>query len=146
MREQVEALEHHRHLRADGHNGRRVGVDQLAIDRDAPGVVALKPVDAAQDGGFAGTGRADHAHDFALGDFGVDALEHLKRAEALADSFELDHFVALLFSRCRTSRISGTHITRYISATSENTVAFLNVETAISLPCRASSATVMVEA
>ena len=35
---------------------------------------------------------------------------------------------------------------RYIRATSVNTLVFLNVEEAISLPCNASSATVMVEA
>ena len=35
---------------------------------------------------------------------------------------------------------------RYISATSVNTLVFLKVEDAISLPCSASSATVMVEA
>ena len=37
-------------------------------------------------------------------------------------------------------------IARYISATSVKTVVFLKVEEAISLPCSASSATVMVEA
>ena len=35
---------------------------------------------------------------------------------------------------------------RYISATSVNTLVFLKVDEAISLPCYASSATVMVEA
>jgi hypothetical protein len=35
---------------------------------------------------------------------------------------------------------------RYISATSVNTLVFLKVEDAISLPCSASSATVIVEA
>src|SRR5690606_10084250 len=90
----------------------------------------------------------DDADHLALVDLGVDALEHLQRAEALVQALQADHAhrFTLRFSRCRTSRISGTHITRYISATSVNTVEFLNVDTAIILPCSASSATVMVDA
>ena len=42
--------------------------------------------------------------------------------------------------------ISGTHIARYISATSVNTSVFLKVDEAISLPWNDSSATVMIEA
>ncbi|MCY1384590.1 hypothetical protein D9M69_728690 [compost metagenome] len=99
MGKQVEALEHHCHLRANGDDGRRVAVDQFSIHGDAAGVVALQPVDASQDGGLAGTRRADHAHDLALRDLGVDALEHFERAEALAHPLKLDHFAALLFSR-----------------------------------------------
>src|SRR5262249_50580893 len=82
----------------------------------------------------------------ALLDRGRDALEHLDLAKTVVDVGELDHLCAARFSKWRTSRISGMLIVRYISATSVNTLVFLKVEDAISLPCSASSATVMVEA
>src|SRR5690606_30110996 len=132
MREQVETLEHHRHLGADRHDGWRVAIDGLAVDGDRAAVVALQPVNAAQDGGFSRARGPDHAHDLALADLGVDALQDFELAEALVHILQQDHLAALLFSRWRTNRMSGTHITRYIRATRLNTVAFLNVETAIS--------------
>jgi len=42
--------------------------------------------------------------------------------------------------------MSGMLMVRYISATSVNTLVFLNVEEADQLACNASSATVMVDA
>ena len=54
--------------------------------------------------------------------------------------------VAIRFSSRPTMMISGTHIARYISATSVNTSVFLKVDEAISLPWNDSSATVIIEA
>ncbi|MGY4280939.1 hypothetical protein ACVWXO_000159 [Bradyrhizobium sp. LM2.7] len=41
MREQVEALEHHRDLGADRHDRRRIAVDLQALDADRAAVIAL---------------------------------------------------------------------------------------------------------
>src|ERR1700675_2875004 len=110
------------------------------------GIMSFQAVDAAQDGRLAGARRADDADDFTLLDRGGNALEHLNRTEALMNIAKLDHRRFARVSRCRTSRMSGMLMVRYMRATSVNTLVFLNVEEAISLPCSASSATVMVEA
>src|SRR5689334_7741182 len=146
VRKQVKALEHHRDLGPDRHDRRRIAIDAGAFDADVAAVVALEPVDTAQNGRLAGTRGTDDADDLALGNRRRDSLEHLDLAKALVDVLELDHFRLAFFSKCRTSRISGMLMVRYISATSVNTLVFLKVEEAISLPCSASSATVIVEA
>src|SRR5439155_27002624 len=146
MRKQVEALEHHRHLRPDGNDRAGVAVDAGALDADVAAILAFEPVDTAQNGRLAGARGADDADDLALRNQCGDSLEHLDLAKALVDVLELDHFRFAFFSKCRTSRMSGMLMVRYISATSVNTLVFLKVEEAISLPCSASSATVIVEA
>src|ERR1700689_4126210 len=146
VRKQIKALEHHRYLGPDRDDRGSLALDPRSLHQDIAGIITLQAVDAAQDGRLAGSRRADDADDFALLDQGADALEHLDRAKALVDIAELDHRRLARFSRWRTSRISGMLMVRYISATSVNTLVFLNVEEAISLPCKASSATVMVEA
>src|SRR6185436_14137035 len=105
-----------------------------------------EPVDAAENGRLAGARGADDADDLALGNRRGDSLQHLDLAKALVDVLQLDHFRFAFFSKCRTSRMSGMLMVRYISATRVKTLVFLKVDDAISLPCRASSATVMVEA
>ena len=65
--------------------------DQLAVDGQPAGVDLLQVVDAPQERGLAGAGRADQADDLARGDLQVDALEHLERAEGLVDAFGLHH-------------------------------------------------------
>src|SRR5216684_526299 len=146
VRKQIETLEHHRNLGSDRNNRRCLVIDPRPLHADVAGVVTFQAVDAAQDGRLAGTRRADDADHLALFDRGGDALEHLDRTEALVDVVKLNHRRLALFSKCRTKRMSGMLMVRYISATSVNTLVFLKVEEAISLPCNASSATVMVEA
>src|SRR5215213_10851263 len=146
VRKQVEALEHHRDLGADRNDRGRTAIDLRALDADVAAVIAFETVDAAQDGGFAGARGADDADHLALLDRRRDALEHLDFSKALVNIGQLDHFWPARFSKWRTRRMSGMLMVRYISATSVNTLVFLKVEDAISLPCSASSATVMVEA
>src|SRR5262245_4771838 len=105
MRKQVEALEHHRDLGADRHDRAVVAVNARALDADLAAIVALEPVDAAQDGRLAGAGRADDADHLALGDRGGDALQYFDLAEALVNVAKLDHLRFALFSKCRTSRM-----------------------------------------
>src|SRR5882724_448405 len=146
MRKQVEALKHHRNSRPDCDDRRRIALDPRALHQDVAAVVAFQPVDTAQDSGFAGARRTDDANYLAFFDRGGDALEHFERTEALVNVAKFDHRLFALFSKWRTSRMSGMLMVRYIRATSVNTLVFLKVEDAISLPCSASSATVMVEA
>ena len=54
MRKQIEALEHHRDLGADRDDRAVIAVDTRALDADLAAIVALEPVDAAQDGRLAG--------------------------------------------------------------------------------------------
>src|ERR1700675_802270 len=123
-----------------------MAVDPRAFNQDVAGLVTLQAIDAAQDRRLAGAGRPDDADHFALLDRSGDALQHLVRTKSLVNVAKLDHLRFALFSKWRTSRISGMLMVRYISATSVNTLVFLKVEDAISLPCSASSATVIVEA
>src|SRR5689334_5195160 len=148
MWEQVEALEHHRDLSADRHDAGRLPVDPRAVDGDRAVVVAFEPIDTAQDGRLARSGRADDAHDLATADARSDAAQHLDGAKTLVHIGELDHFRASPMRRSsqRTKKISGTLMTRYSTATIESTLVYLNVEDAISWPFNVNSATVIVEA
>src|SRR5580698_5224521 len=116
MRKQIEALEHHRYLGPDRCDRRRIALDPRALHQDCAGVVAFQAVDTAQDGRFAGARRADDADHLALLDRGADALQHLERTEAFVDIAKLDHRWFALFSKCRTSRMSGMLMARYIRA------------------------------
>src|SRR5690625_1418449 len=123
MREQVELLEHH----ADPGAHRvdvAVGVQDVhAFDVDVAGAGFLQQVDRAQQGGLAGTGRADHAHHLARPHRQVDALEDLVLAETLAHAAHRDgRLVARLVthrplairrSSKATSRVSGMVTSRY---------------------------------
>src|SRR5882672_12436994 len=146
MREQVEALEHHRDSRPDRDDRGRIAIHPRAFDKNIAAVIAFQSVDTAQDGGFSRARGTDDADHLALLDRRRDALQHLDLAKTLVNVGELDHFWPARFSKWRTRRMSGMLMVRYIRATSVNTLVFLKVEDAISLPCSASSATVMVEA
>ena len=95
VREQVEALEHHADAGALARDGAVVQfvqlvpdaaeADELAGDEDGAAVDALELVDAAQEGALARARRPDDADDLARRHPERDALQHLKRAEALDD-------------------------------------------------------------
>ena len=57
---------------------------------DRAGGRLLQAVQAAQQRGFAGAGRADDEHQFAFGDGEVDALQDVKRAEMLVERSDID--------------------------------------------------------
>jgi hypothetical protein len=146
VRKQVEALEHHRDLGAHRADLPLGAVHARSVHPDLAAVVGFEPVDAAQERRLARAGRPDDADHLTLRHPRGDALEHRHRPEMLADAVEFDHGRPARFSRWRTIRIRGRLSTRYISATRVKTLVFLKVAEAISLPCSASSATVMVEA
>src|ERR1700745_3280447 len=112
MRKQIEALEHHRHLGADFDNRGDIAIDFHALDQDLPAVVALEPVDTAQNSGFARTRRADDADDLALLDRGRDALDHRVSPKTLMDVRKYDHRRLARFSKCRTKRMRGMLMVR----------------------------------
>ena len=76
VREEVEVLEHHPHLLADGINVAVIDLDALKLDGAAGG--DLQPVQAAQEGGLAAAGRADQADHVAAVDVDVDALQDIE--------------------------------------------------------------------
>src|SRR5690606_19588052 len=70
-------------------------VGQLdAVDDDAPGVVLLEPVDAADQRRLARPRRPDDDDDLAPTDLQIDAPQGFEVAEALHDALELDHHLA----------------------------------------------------
>src|SRR5262249_45914031 len=91
MREEVEALEHHRNLGADRFDTRRGAIDANPVDGDRTAIVAFEPIDTAEDGRLARPGRADDAHHLAAANMRGNAAQHLGAAKALMDVGQLDH-------------------------------------------------------
>ena len=85
-------LEHH----GDVAVARRHVVDDVAADPDLPGGNLFQPGDHAQRGGLAAAGGADQHHEFAIGNFQVDAFHRLH-----ATIVDLDYLAAGDFSHCR---------------------------------------------
>jgi hypothetical protein len=87
VREQVERLEHHPDLAADGGDVADVVRQLDAVDDDLPALVLLEPVDRADEGRLAGARRAeddDHlARRQTICDGQVDAAQHVELAEPL---------------------------------------------------------------
>ena len=74
MRKQIELLEHHADIIAQ-HSARRGTVVQCdTVDRDRAPVMRLKPVDAADQRGFAGTGRSANDDLLAKADIEADIV------------------------------------------------------------------------
>src|SRR2546429_9238942 len=95
-----------------------IAIHALALHGDFAGVVRFETVHAAEQRRLAGTRGADHADHFALAHLERDPVQHEVGPERLAHAPDRDHFVPNFFSSLPTSRISGTHITRYQTATS----------------------------
>src|SRR5262249_59504804 len=112
MGKEVEALEDHGDLGAEGADRAVVGGDELALDADGARIVGLEPVDAAQDGRLSRARGADDAHHLAPGDARRNAADDVVRPEALVHVLELDHRTTLRRSSRRTRRISGTLMQR----------------------------------
>ena len=121
MREQVELLEHHAHVLADGVDvGLGVG-NRLAVDQNLALRRLLKTIEATQERGLTRTGRPDHAHNLARLDLDVDALENMVGAKALFKARDLDfyvsHYLRILFSRADETSIRTDVMTRKMMAT-----------------------------
>ena len=90
--EEVEVLEHHAHLAADGvdiHLG--IG-DDGAVKGDGALGGLLQQVEAAQEGGLSGAGGSDDDHLLPLADGLGDVIQHEIPPEALGQMFNGDHF------------------------------------------------------
>jgi hypothetical protein len=86
--EQVEGLEDDPDPPPDPVDVDALRGDLLAFDVDPAGVDRLEEVDAPQQRGLAGAGRADQADDLVLGDDQVDAPQHLERPERLVEPLD----------------------------------------------------------
>ena len=86
VREEVELLEDHPHFRADGLHDADVLVELGPVDHDAPGIVLLQPVEAADERRFARAGRPQDDDDLVLLDGQRDLVERLEVAEPLRDA------------------------------------------------------------
>ena len=94
---QVELLKHHPHLLPQLIDLAQVLHHRDPLDDDIPLRRDLEEVDAAQEGGFAAAGRADHADTLALVHMGVDPLEDLEFPEILVEILYVNHFYASAF-------------------------------------------------
>jgi hypothetical protein len=86
VREQVEGLEDHPDPAAQRVDVRIRVADVLPLDQDRALGCLLEPVDAAQQGRLARSGRADDAHDLATTDVEVDPSQHMVVAEGLVQA------------------------------------------------------------
>ena len=80
VRIQRVVLEHHRDVAL----GRLEVVDDAAADRDLAAGDLLQPGDHAQQRALAAAGRPDDDDELAVGDLGVDAVDHLIGLRAVA--------------------------------------------------------------
>jgi hypothetical protein len=91
VREEVEALEDHAHVLAQRAHRLRVAMAQrLAVDRERAFLELFEAVDAAQQRALARAALADDGDHLAAAHREVDALQHLVRAEALAQRADRD--------------------------------------------------------
>ena len=88
--EEIELLKHHADLAADLREVGRVRPEFPPGEDDASFLVFLEAVDAPDQRGLAGAGRAADHDALALGDPEMYGAEHLERAEPLADAVEFD--------------------------------------------------------
>jgi hypothetical protein len=61
----------------------------LSVDFDEASARAFEQIQAAQDGGLAGSRRSDDRDDLAALDLEVDAVEDLEVAEGFSETFDL---------------------------------------------------------
>jgi hypothetical protein len=90
VREQVEVLEHHADLAADVVDLLEVVGELGAVDDDAPLLVLLEPVDAADHGRLAGAGRPADDDALAAADVQVDVAQDVELAVPLVHAEHLD--------------------------------------------------------
>ena len=94
MREEVEVLEHHAHMRAHLIEVDAGGGYVLSVDYDLTGGRDFKHIQAAQKGAFSSAGGADDDYLLAVFDFTVDSVkDRFVRDEALFEILNLYHFL-----------------------------------------------------
>ena len=89
--EQVKALEHHTHLGAVGAGVAALGGDVLPVEQHLTVGRGFQQVDAAQQGGLAAAGCADHTGDIAGLDGKIHIAQHNVGAEALGKMLDLNN-------------------------------------------------------
>ena len=90
MGENIELLEHHADALAVPAQVLGLGVHFRPVQQDLSRAGRLQQVQAAEKGGFAAAGGADHGDHLAPVDLLVNAPEHLKGAEILFETHGLD--------------------------------------------------------
>ena len=90
MRKQVELLKHHAQLAPQGVQMLEVVVDFNAIDHDASRVMALQPIEHAQQGTLARAGGAQNSAHLAGVEVGADVAQHMVRPKVLVDLVHRD--------------------------------------------------------
>src|SRR5215467_3760196 len=90
VRKQVKALKHHPDLGADLIDLADVVGELDALDNDLALLVLLQPIDAADEGRFAGARRPTNDDLLALIDRQVDVAQHVELAEPLVDADHLN--------------------------------------------------------
>ncbi len=96
MREQVEVLEHHADFAADRLDLLEVAGQLHAVDDDAPLLVFLQAIEAANGGGLAGAGRPAQHDALTLAHGEVDVLEYMELAEPFVHALHADDRLAAL--------------------------------------------------
>ena len=105
MRKQVKLLEYHADMTADFINIRAPVGNAFPVHKNFSASRRFQQIQAAQECGFPGTGRSDHAHDFAGVDLRVNALQDIQRSktffQASDNNFRITPVNLLLFMTIR---------------------------------------------
>jgi hypothetical protein len=115
MSKQIELLEHHSHLFAQGIQAFVVIADFDAVHRDPPLIVVLEPVERAQQRALSRAGRADNDRDLPSGKLGTHVTKHMVSTKALVNVFDCDQGFTH-FRRPSTSRRLSTAFEICVSA------------------------------
>jgi hypothetical protein len=83
MREQVEALEDHADLAADGVEVLQVVVEDDAVDDDLARIMRFEAIQGAQEGRFSGSRRPDDRRHLPLVEGRRNVLQRMEGAETL---------------------------------------------------------------
>src|SRR5215471_7028298 len=89
VRKQVELLKYHSDFTPDGVNTPDVVGERHSVDNDLAALEILNPVDTAQQGRLARTGRSTDHNALAATDLEIDVGQHMKRAEPFVQAGDL---------------------------------------------------------
>ena len=121
--EQIIALKHHAHTLADQMKVLFLPADDLPLQQNFAPVHAFKPVQAAQQGGFAAPAGADHHHHLAAPHAQRHIPQHRFILKSLAQMPRLQQILRHIihsfqrFSSLPASREIGQHTMKYIRNT-----------------------------
>ena len=90
MGKEIELLKDHAHLATHRVDVLGVIIQLCSVHHNSSRLMLLQSIEAANQGGLSGPGRAANHHALALPHRQVNVLQHLKVAKPLADSLDLD--------------------------------------------------------